>query len=186
MQTVTIGRSLTLQNVFWIYSCREKVAVKYSWYFNDRFINVILKWILECVLWAGFIWLRVKRRVTGFCEYGNESSSFIKNGYFSDHMKGVASGRILWPLFFVRLCRTAYVAGGETWDLAYWWVRCPFVEADKFWNSYLRHTHTHAHTHVQELIRDNQIRANISGAQSSTWVQGIHTYSTADRVSFTN
>lgn len=70
--------------VFWLYSCRENVVVKYSWYFEDRCINVIiLKGMLECTLWAGFIWLRVKTRVTGFCGYRNEPWSCIKDGYFT-------------------------------------------------------------------------------------------------------
>ena len=38
----------------------------------------------------------------------------------------------------------------------------------EFCSSYLRHTHTLTLTHVQQLIRDNQIRANISVSQGST------------------
>ena len=68
---------------------------------------IILKEILECTLWAGFIWLRVKTRVTGFCGYRNEPSSCIKDGYFLEHMNGVASPCVrshrMRPAFFGRL-----------------------------------------------------------------------------------
>lgn len=96
-------------DVFWLCSCRENMVVKYSWYFENRRINVImLKWTLECMLWAGFILPRVKTRVTGCCGYRYEPPRCIKDGYFLDHTKGLSFAvcRIVsyeQPLFLGRL-----------------------------------------------------------------------------------
>jgi len=52
--------------------------------------RTILRWIFKkCSeeIWTGLIWLRIGKKLAGFCECGTEHSGFIKCGEFLDCLR---------------------------------------------------------------------------------------------------